>query len=490
MGERAGLGAVNTYPDSFHDAATGLHEPDQATVLAAAPEPAPSVDGSRSTVPNPRVPRARPAGARPADGRSTPRHRRARWAVGAVAALTAAALGWQVAPFSHTSPGADVLQANGLPPGAIPSAAANLLGGATATPSKPASPTATTRPTATGQPNPTATATGSASPRPGAGTAAGAGSLAAAGAGALAHRPAGGGGTTGGGTTGGDTSPAGAGLGGMSGLNAGTQAQANAWTSFRGTPVNVVLTFSDRSSWSTMTHPWVGSNFASFRGTWVISQPFFPTGQGSISACASGAYTSRWKEFGGWLVSQGRGNSIVRLAWEFNGDWFPWSTRNDPSHWVSCWRQVVNAVRSTSPTTRFDWAMNAHSGGAYDFYPGDAYVDIVGIDAYDMWPPSTDEASWDKQCNDPTGLCGVIAYARSHGKKFSVPEWAVVSKPGGHGGGDNPFYIQKMYDTFSANADVLSYQSYFNDPSSGNVQSSLVSPVQNPNAAALYARLF
>jgi hypothetical protein len=479
---------VTSYLDRHDDAATGTFGSDQATVLA--PLPAPRAAGgveSLATVPNPRLPshpsarppapptpptpRLRPTGG----GAGRSRGRRVRWAVSGLAILMAGVLGWQLAPVSSSAPGTDVLQADGLPNGTMPTAAASLLGGA----ARVTAPTRTT-PSASGRPSPSASASAgaSASAAPGATTTAGVGPHAAA-------APGGGSSTvTGGG------SPAGAGLGGMSGLNAGTMAQANAWSSFRGTPVNVVVTFSDRSSWSTMTSPWVGSNFASFNGTWVISQPFFPTNQGSIAACAAGSYSSQWQQFGRWLVGQGRGNSIIRLAWEFNGNWFPWSTANDPKNWVSCWRQVVTAVRSTSPTTRFDWAMNAHSSGAFDYYPGDDYVDIVGIDSYDMWPPSPDEASWDSQCNATEGLCSVIAFARAHGKKFSVPEWAVVSSPSNKGGGDNPFYIQKMYDTFSANADVLSYQSYFNDSASGNVESSLVNPDQNPKAAALYAQLF
>ena len=42
-----------------------------------------------------------------------------------------------------------------------------------------------------------------------------------------------------------------------------------------------------------------------------------------------------------------------------------------------------------------------------------------------------------------------ISFARSHGKKLSLPEWAVWNDA--HGG-DNPLFIEKMHDTFKANA--------------------------------------
>jgi hypothetical protein len=228
----------------------------------------------------------------------------------------------------------------------------------------------------------------------------------------------------------------------------------------------------------------------------VISQPFYPTGGGDLGSCANGAYNGHWRDFGRWLVGQGRPATIIRLAWEFNGDWFPWSIGNNPSAWVGCFRQVAGAMRSTDPQVRIDWTINAHSTNAFENYPGDGYVDIIGIDTYDHWPASVDEGSWNSQCNDPTGLCSVIRFARAHGKQFSVPEWGLVGKSdtgagaAGTAGGDNPFFVRKMYETFRANAGALAYETYFNNSDSGNVHSSLINPNENPSAATTYASLW
>ncbi|MBX6390226.1 MAG: hypothetical protein IRZ08_14745 [Frankia sp.] len=288
--------------------------------------------------------------------------------------------------------------------------------------------------------------------------------------------------------------------GGLSGISAGTLSQVNAWEAFRGSPVTVVQTFAARNSWNEIINPWLGSGpekFSNFPGKWVISQPFFPNGGGDMASCANGAYTEQWKQFGTWLVNRGRPDTIVRLAWEFNGDWFPWSvSKTDPATWKRCFQVVVSAIRSTDPQVRIDWTINAHSPNAFENYPGDAYVDIIGIDTYDHWPPSRDQATWDQQCNHPTGLCSVIRFARDHGKQFSVPEWGLVATSdtgagrAGQAGGDNPFFIQKMYETFRANADVLAYEAYFNDSAPGNVHSSLINPTTHPNAAATYASLW
>jgi hypothetical protein len=269
-----------------------------------------------------------------------------------------------------------------------------------------------------------------------------------------------------------------------------------AWEQFRGSAVTAVQTFADLTSWDTMIHPWVGDQLGGFSGRWVISEGFYPPTAGDMTTCANGGYTSEWQQFGSWLDSQGRPNTIVRLAWEANGDWFPWSvSKTSQATWQACFRQVVTAIRTTDPQVRIDWTINAHSGGL-DEYPGDGYVDVVGVDTYDQWPASPTDAAFSAQCHQATGLCGVIAFARQHGKKFSVPEWGVVAKTdtgagaAGTAGGDNPVFVRNMYTTLLANADDLAYETYFNDASAQNVHSSLVNPDENPAAAAEYARLW
>nr|MDT0667036.1 glycosyl hydrolase [Micromonospora sp. DSM 115978] len=142
----------------------------------------------------------------------------------------------------------------------------------------------------------------------------------------------------------------------------------------------------------------------------------------------------------------------------------------------------------------------AHSSstpvGAFELYPGDEYVDVIGIDSYDHYPPSPTIESFVRQCNGPEGLCRVIAFARSRNKLFSVPEWGVVGIQGtragaaGQAGGDNPVYIREMHRIFTANADILAYEAYFNDDSPGNVHSSLNHPVRHPQSSAVYQQLW
>ncbi|WP_462202736.1 glycoside hydrolase family 26 protein [Frankia sp. CcWB3] len=289
------------------------------------------------------------------------------------------------------------------------------------------------------------------------------------------------------------------------GVAAHTLAQANRWAEFRGRPNDVVVMYTERSSWRAIVEPWIGrdaSPFAGFSGIWVISQPLFPDQgpeKGNLADCAAGRYDAEWRQFGRWLVSMGRGDSFVRLGWEFNGLWFAWAA-TDPQQWVQCFRNASSAIKATSPRVRIDWNLNAHgsttSVGAFDLYPGDQYVDVIGVDTYDQYPPSPTYADFDNQCNGDGGLCQVILFARTHHKLFSVPEWGVVSQQGtkagrvGAAGGDNPVYIEKMHEAFVRNADILAYEAYFPDALPNNVRSSLVDPTINPMAAAMYQRLW
>jgi hypothetical protein len=270
-----------------------------------------------------------------------------------------------------------------------------------------------------------------------------------------------------------------------------------AFGQWRGRPIDLALVFTIRDGgWSQLQEPrWPVDIFKPFQGTLVISQPMYPEGQGNNADCARGAYDGNWKAFGSFLVNNGRADSIVRIGWEFNGDFMYWHTDADPSSFKECFQKVAAAIRSTDPQAKIDWTFNAHgspvpsTGTPWAAYPGDQYVDFVSIDSYDHFPPSKDEATWNQQCNDPNGMCYAMKFAREHGKKVGVGEWGVASCSG-NGGGDNPFYIKKMYETFMANQDVMGYESYYHDPSPNNVCSTIMGGGQNPQSSAEYKKLF
>jgi hypothetical protein len=102
---------------------------------------------------------------------------------------------------------------------------------------------------------------------------------------------------------------------------------------------------------------------------------------------------------------------LVRWGHEFNGNWYPWGIANnnqDPMLYVRAYRHVHDLVEA-SGATNVQWVWAYNNGSAPDepwndparAYPGDDYVDWVGIDGYNWgfgpsWDPAGDHwASFD-----------------------------------------------------------------------------------------------
>jgi glycosyl hydrolase family 26 len=273
------------------------------------------------------------------------------------------------------------------------------------------------------------------------------------------------------------------------GDSAAAVASFGAW---RGAGADVAITWTARSSWDDVVNAtWLYDRWKTSPQTLVLGVPPVPEHAGAnLAECAKGSYDAQWRTFGNNIKAAGISDrTIVRLGWELNGDWFAWSARN-PAQFAACWRKVVTAADSAAPGLRWDWNVNRGPSqigiDARKAYPGDAYVDYVGVDSYDGFPAVKSAAAWNTQLNGAFGLTFWANFARAHGKKLSVPEWGVY--PGtawaGHNGGDNPYYIAKMFEFFRAHAGELAYESYFNEPASYYAGALGM----NPKAAAEYRR--
>lgn len=106
------------------------------------------------------------------------------------------------------------------------------------------------------------------------------------------------------------------------------------------------------------------------------------------------------------------------------------------------------------------WSLtnNHPEGNGRWLYPGNDVVDIIGVDVYDVRPWADVKARLDY----------THAFARDHGKQMSIPEWGIWLndnnvKAGAHG--DNPAFIQNMYDWMSGlpatGPGSMAYHNYF-----------------------------
>jgi hypothetical protein len=179
---------------------------------------------------------------------------------------------------------------------------------------------------------------------------------------------------------------------------------------WRGAPTDVVVTWTGRWVWSDIVSPhWLLDRWSDSRQLISIGVPPFPEGEwGSLSRCASGEYDHHWRTFGRSMRDSGMAHrTVIRLGWEFTGFWYRWAARN-PWEFAACWRRVHSAAESEAPGLRWDWTV--HRGRSplgidpRDAYPGDAYVDVVGVNSYDGWPGATDRNTWREHYAGDYGL--------------------------------------------------------------------------------------
>ena len=293
---------------------------------------------------------------------------------------------------------------------------------------------------------------------------------------------------------------------------AGT-AEHDGFSAWLGNDATYALDFTDDSqSWlkiasgsDWMLDPWAPWVKAKAGRRLVISVPMLnQASSGRLADGAGGAFDGYFRTLAQEIADKGLGNAIIRLGWEANGDWYPWKASTDPTAWKAFFRRIVGVMRAVQPKVSgqprqaFEFLLTYNrgtSGTAIKFatiYPGDDVVDLLGLDVYDYkWldTTSTPEARWSDALNQEMGLAAFKAFAASHGKPMSIPEWGLAQKGWDDNGGvgDNPYFVDRMADWFAANAATLRFQSYFNQLSGWTGDHRLATYV---NAQARYKARF
>ncbi|HET9074346.1 MAG TPA: glycosyl hydrolase [Solirubrobacteraceae bacterium] len=286
-------------------------------------------------------------------------------------------------------------------------------------------------------------------------------------------------------------------------VGAGNPAALNTFAQWSNTQPNVVLDYLGNSSWNDISSPsWLLDAWQSWHqagGTLILSVPMLVNSpQGTFAAGASGAYDQYYRTLGQDLVADGYANTVLRMGWEFNGTWFPWSlsptdTNMSATNFIAYWRHLVDLFRSIPGANfSFDWTVNPGPSDvpAADAYPGDSYVNYVGVDVYDSsWDANSDPISdpttrWNQIANQTYGLNWWLNFAKSHNKPIAIPEWGLntnTSSPS-NGAGDDPSFIQNMYTWMQTNQPA--YEMYF------NADASVLNTSADPNATATYIKLW
>ncbi len=258
-----------------------------------------------------------------------------------------------------------------------------------------------------------------------------------------------------------------------------------------GAPLPYALDFASAAQgWPGIDNPtWIFNAWKPTGYRLVLSTQMFPKdveasigGAAALNQCASGAYDSHWAALGRNLVAKGLGNTIIRPGWEFNNNWFGWGAYGRTTAYKSCFQHMVTKIRSASGQSfQFTWNPSIGAGQfpAEQAYPGDAYVDQVGVDLYDWsWASDTyqlkagqtaaqrlaaEQKVWDKYLVGDHGLQFWASFAAQHHKKMAIPEWALAERfHDSYGGGDDPYFITQMFRFIYNSANNVQYATYFN----------------------------
>jgi hypothetical protein len=236
-----------------------------------------------------------------------------------------------------------------------------------------------------------------------------------------------------------------------------------------------------------------------FRLAYSLPMTFAPMYDGSAEGAAAiiaqwdmliddtGGRRDLYRRVAQQLEDAGFGDAIIRLAWEFDNPSARWYAGVSPAKFKAAWRIVHDIFEQVSPDFAFDYNfVRVNAGGTLvrDAYPGNAYVDVIGVDAYDSGfggtgtVPEGQQSGWADfervwRVNQLPKLQAAEAFAVEHGKPMSFPEWALSSggtTKFGSAGGDNPEFIQKMFEWFQhldrPDGPGLVYASYFQENSS------------------------
>ena len=213
------------------------------------------------------------------------------------------------------------------------------------------------------------------------------------------------------------------------------------------------------------------------------SVPLIPKGA-SLSEAAAGKYNNHYRKAARILAKYRPQDEVlyIRTGWEFNGDWFPWSAQGKAEEFKGAFQNFVQVFRSVSSRFKFEWNVNIGDVGMdpVNAYPGDEYVDIIGMDFYwnTNWDPVDPAAAFHSMLNRKWGLKWHQEFAQSRGKPTAYSEWGVMSN-------DGAAYIELVKDWFVKH-DVV-YQTYWNSNADFK---GMLSKGEYPDTAKAYKAAF
>lgn len=199
-----------------------------------------------------------------------------------------------------------------------------------------------------------------------------------------------------------------------------------------GRPVDGVQLFVGQKDWDDWLNSlgWIMGRWQDSGRELYWSVPLVPRGA-TLTAAADGTYDRYYAAAARKLAKDSPEGPInLRIGWEFNGGWFPWSARKDPAAYAAAYARFADIARATSDRFVLTWTPNVGDQGMdpADAWPGDARVDVVGMDFYfdPEFYGADPKSAWNEMVRQKYGLQWLVDFAAEHGKPTAYPEWGVT----------------------------------------------------------------
>ncbi|MEM7532294.1 MAG: DUF4832 domain-containing protein [Chloroflexota bacterium] len=179
---------------------------------------------------------------------------------------------------------------------------------------------------------------------------------------------------------------------GADGWNVPNLQAQESWTGKKNSVVTLFTPLANDFPLEAIENLWFNGN------TPLLTLEPFGYSAAQLAAGDADAQLTAWAiEFKLWLDSCGGRSAFLRFGHEMNGDWYSWG--NDAANYVAAWQHIHTLFADLgidSSQVQWVWAVNnvdVNTDPAENFYPGDSYVDWLGVDGYN-WGESQNWSSW------------------------------------------------------------------------------------------------
>ena len=217
--------------------------------------------------------------------------------------------------------------------------------------------------------------------------------------------------------------------------------------SWLGQSIPTLLAYTGTGTWGDVDPGWQISDYLGTTGKrlhWSI--PMYPENIGTHTTIqaevAAGTHNSKFDAHAAQLLAYDPGTHpiYIRTAWELGGEWFYWTpaAQANPTSFINAFRQWANRYHAASPRFKVCWdVVPDRSGPGQEFglvenyYPGDAYVDLITQDVYwhdfEGTNPTTafNRKLHGNGATNWRGLDWLVSFAAAHNKQIAIPEWGV-----------------------------------------------------------------